>query len=48
MEFLKQLGLKAFNIGTSTGSNWLGDNNSEIINLDEYNTRSPIKHEVNK
>jgi len=31
MEFLKQLGLKAFNIGTSTGSNWLGDNNSEII-----------------
>ncbi|MFT5834614.1 MAG: aldehyde dehydrogenase (NAD+) [Cognaticolwellia sp.] len=31
MEFLKQLGLKAFNIGTSTGSNWLGDNNNEII-----------------
>jgi aldehyde dehydrogenase (NAD+) len=31
MEFLKQLGLEAFNIGTSTGSNWLGDNNNEII-----------------
>jgi aldehyde dehydrogenase (NAD+) len=31
MEFLKQLGLEAFNIGTSTGSNWLGDKNSEII-----------------
>lgn len=31
MEFLKQLGLEAFNIGTSTGLNWLGDSNSEII-----------------
>jgi aldehyde dehydrogenase (NAD+) len=31
MEFLKQLGLEAFNIGTSTGLNWLGNDKSEII-----------------
>ncbi len=31
MEFLKQLGLEALNIGTSTGLNWLGDQNSKTI-----------------
>lgn len=31
MEFLKQLGLQAFNIGTSTGLNWLRNDNSDII-----------------
>lgn len=31
MEFLKQLGLEAFNIGTSTGLNWLGNDKNEII-----------------
>ena len=31
MEFLKKLGLQASNLGTSTGLNWLGNENSEII-----------------
>ncbi len=32
MEFLKTLGLKAENLGTSTGSDWIGDlKNSELI-----------------
>ncbi|MFK7951141.1 MAG: aldehyde dehydrogenase family protein [Saprospiraceae bacterium] len=31
MEFLKQLGIEASNLGTSTGLNWLGNENSEII-----------------
>lgn len=31
MEFLKKLGLQASNLGTSTGLNWLGNENSDII-----------------
>lgn len=31
MEFLKKLGIEASNLGTSTGLNWLGNENSEII-----------------
>ena len=32
MEFLKTLGLKAENLGTSTGSDWMGDlNTSNLI-----------------
>jgi aldehyde dehydrogenase (NAD+) len=31
MEFLKKLGLEAYNLGTSTGTAWLGNDNSEII-----------------